>query len=139
MSRLATILETARRPVLRTAAGLLLQAAALTCSLGLPARAETGTVVAGPDMTCAEFSTMDADGQMQAMAAMAAGDMAAEGGAMASDNSATGAMTSEEPATGAMADTDMMASHEDLMATIDACAGHADMMAVDAMHQAVTH
>lgn len=125
MSRLAAF----RRLALHRDAALLLQAVALTLSLGLPARAEAGAMGAGPGMTCAEFSMMDAAGQMQAMATMAA----TGADAMATDAMATDAMANDAPATGPMA-----ASHDDVIATVDACAGHADMMAVDAMH-AVAH
>lgn len=126
MSRLAAF----RRPALHRDAALLLQAVALTLSLGLPARAEAGAMGAGSGMTCAEFSIMDAAGQMQAMATMAA----TGADAMATDAMATDAMANDAPATGPMA-----ASHDDVIATVDACAGHADMMAVDAMHAAVGH
>lgn len=141
MPRLPLLSTTTPRPALRSAVALLLQAVVLTGGLSLPARAEADAMM-GADMTCATFSAMDATGQMQAMDAMAAQGTA--GGAMATHGNATGAMASgamatDAAASGAMADTGMMASHDDLMATVDACAGHADMMAVDAMHQAVSH
>jgi len=117
---------TVRRPVLRTAAAFLLLAVALTGAPRLSARAETGAMTAAPEMSCAEFSAMVSTDQMQAMATMAASEMAA-------DDATSGAMAADVPATGAMAD------HDDLMAMIDACAGHENMMAADAMHAAVTN
>ncbi|MCX7302856.1 MAG: hypothetical protein NTV73_00745 [Hyphomicrobiales bacterium] len=116
------------RPALRAAA-LLLQAVVLTASLGMPVRADAGAMSTGPEMTCAEFSAMDTDGQMQAMATMAAAP-----DAMASD-----AMATEATTAGAMANEGAMADEDHLKAAVAACDGHADMMAADAMHTAVAH
>ena len=118
-----------RRPTLHSAAACLLYAVALSGSLGLAAHAETGAMTTAPEMSCAEFSAMDAAGQMQAMATMTAGEMNAT-------DATSGAMTTDGMATDAMA-TGAMVDHAEMMAMIEACTGHDDMMAVDAMHAAV--
>jgi hypothetical protein len=103
-------------------------------------------------MTCADFSAMDADGQMKAMDAMSmasegmTSDQMASDDAMASDDEASDAMASDEGASEAMASddeassdmaSDAMASDDmasdTMMATATTCADNLDMMAMDAM------
>ena len=70
------------------------------------------------DMTCADFSAMDAHGRMEAVTAME-GDMAAGGGMMAAGE--------------AMMAADDTAPDEKTEAVTTACAEHPDMMLGDAM------
>ena len=93
-------------------------------------------------MTCADFSAMDADGQMKAMDAMSmasegmTSDQMASDDAMASDDEASDAMASDDEASSDMA-SDAMASDDmasdTMMATATTCADNPDMMAMDAM------
>jgi hypothetical protein len=77
-------------------------------------------------ITCAEFTAMDADGQMEAMDAMhtMVDEMATD--EMASDDATDDAMASDDATDDAMASDQMMA-----MTT--ACESAPDMMAMDAM------
>ncbi len=70
------------------------------------------------DMSCADFTAMDAARQSETLAMMAEGDMGA---------------------TGAMASGTMMAPEDTAMAVGEACAEHPDMMLGEAVDGAMTH
>ncbi len=102
-----------RRPALHIAAARLLSVATLGGTFGLTAHAETDGMTAAPQMSCAEFSAMDADGQMQAMVTMAAGAMATD--AMAADGMPADGMVNEAMAADGMA-TGAIVNHDSQMA-----------------------
>ena len=97
----------------------------LVTAFALPAFAANHSIDATM-ITCADFTAMDADAQMKAMAAM---HMASEG--MTSDEMASDEMASDQMATDEMA-TDEMASNA-MIATAATCESTPDMMAMDAM------
>ncbi|MGB8622225.1 MAG: HdeA/HdeB family chaperone [Paracoccaceae bacterium] len=73
-------------------------------------------------MTCAEFTAMDAEAQMNAVKGMqmASDDMSSDN--MASDNMESDSMASDD-----------MAMQDSAAAIVAACEGNPDMMAMDAM------
>jgi len=89
----------------------ILVALALAGSLAVP-----GLAQAMDDMSCADFTAMDSQGQMDAIASM-------EGG-MAADGMMAG---------------DAMASDDMTMAVATACTEHPDMMVGEAMKGAAGH
>ncbi len=88
-------------------------------------------------MTCADFSAMDADGQMKAMEVMAmesegmTTDQMSSEDTMASDEASSDAMASDDASSDAMASDDM--ATDAMMATAKTCTANPDMMAMDAM------
>ena len=87
-------------------------------------------------ITCAEFTAMDADGQMEAMDAMhtMVDEMATD--EMASDDATDDAMASDDATDDAMASddaTDDAMASDQMMAMTTACESAPDMMAMDAM------
>lgn len=83
-------------------------------------------------MTCAEFTAMDAEAQMNAVKGMqmASDDMSSDN--MASDNMESDNMASDSMASDSMASDDM-AMQDSAAAIVAACEGNPDMMAMDAM------
>ena len=104
----------------------VIAAAGLVAAFALPANSASHDVDL-TKLTCAEFTAMEADGQMTAMDAM--DEMSDE---MASDEMASEEVTSEDASSDAMASDDAMAADQ-MTAMKTACEGSPDMMAMDAM------
>lgn len=114
-------------------------AIALSGVFAVPAFAQDSGMAA-EKMSCAEFTAMDADGQMKAVETMqmasdnmASGEM--KSGEMTSGQMEMGQTSSGEMKSGEMASGDSMMSDDMVAAVAKACEGHPDMMAMDAMKE----
>lgn len=90
-------------------------------------------VFAMDDMSCADFTAMDRDAQMQALSGMEGG-MASEGGmAAGGDSTDAGGMMSSDSGGMMSSDSSSMSSEDQIATVTKACADHPDMMVGDAM------